>query len=150
MRMHEAVRKSQGRRGSGEGTIQKRADGRWFAALDVGYVKGVRKRKTLYGKTRREVGEKLNAALRARATGQPLPDERRMTGDYLKMWIEDIVPGTVKVQTERSYARVLDQYVIPHIGRVPLAKLTPQHVQTMRRALEAQGLSPRTRQYARS
>src|SRR5262249_27537688 len=47
--------KMSGRRGHGEGSIHKRADGRWAATIDLGWEDGRRKRKTLYGKTRREV-----------------------------------------------------------------------------------------------
>jgi hypothetical protein len=42
------------------------------------------------------------------------------------------------------------RYVIPHVGRVKLAKLTPQHVKSMLRTLEDDGLAPRTRQHARA
>ncbi len=45
------------RRGHGEGTIVQRSDGRWMAQIDLGYVDGKRKRKTVYGKTRKEVAE---------------------------------------------------------------------------------------------
>ena len=48
-----------GRRGQGEGSIYQRKDGRWVAELDLGWEAGKRKRKPIYGKTRREVQEKL-------------------------------------------------------------------------------------------
>jgi integrase len=54
--MSDATQRSSGRRGKGEGAIYQRAsDGRWVAVLDLGYSDGKRQRKTLYGKTRREV-----------------------------------------------------------------------------------------------
>jgi len=46
-------------RGHGEGSIYQRSDGRWAASITL----GGRKRKTFYGKTRREVQEKLRVAL---------------------------------------------------------------------------------------
>ena len=46
---------SAGRRGNGEGTIVKRADGRWAAAIIFdGY-----RRKWICGKTRRDVSDRL-------------------------------------------------------------------------------------------
>jgi len=45
------------RRGHGEGSIYRRADGRWVAVLDLGGVDEKRCRKSLYGKTRREAAE---------------------------------------------------------------------------------------------
>ena len=52
------------RRAPHEGTIRKRADGRWEAVLHVGYEGGRRVRKSYYGKTRGEVHERLIAAQR--------------------------------------------------------------------------------------
>jgi integrase len=138
------------RRGHGEGSIHRRSDGRWCGVIDLGWHDGKRKRKYIYGKTRRDVVEKMTSASHANVKGLPLPDERRTTGNYLEWWVQEVVPGTVKVQTEHGYARVIRAYVIPHVGRVPLARLGPQHVQSMLRTLEHRGLSPRTRQYARA
>jgi hypothetical protein len=48
------------RRGNGEGTIYKRQDGTWAGQVSVGYdpVTGKLKRKSFYGKTRKEVADK--------------------------------------------------------------------------------------------
>ena len=46
------------RRGHGEGSIYQRSDGLWCTVVDLGYVNGKRKRKYIYGKTRKEVAEK--------------------------------------------------------------------------------------------
>jgi integrase len=39
------------KRGANEGTIYKRADGRWAASINLGWQDGKRKRKTFYAKT---------------------------------------------------------------------------------------------------
>lgn len=40
------------KRGQNEGGLyQRESDGRWVGAIDLGYVNGKRKRKTVYGKT---------------------------------------------------------------------------------------------------
>ena len=44
------------KRGNSEGSIYKRKDGRWAASVSVGWHDGKYRRKTLYGKTRREGG----------------------------------------------------------------------------------------------
>ena len=44
-----------GKRGNKEGSIHKRADGRWVGVLHLGYANGKRQRKSFYGKTRHEV-----------------------------------------------------------------------------------------------
>jgi len=53
-----------GRRPQGAGGIRKREDGRWEARVDLGMVDGKRTRKSLYGESRQEVEELLDAAER--------------------------------------------------------------------------------------
>jgi len=61
-----------------------------------------------------------------------------------------VLPGSVKDSTVDDYRYIIASYVTPHVGRHRLAKLTPEHVQAMMRALEEAGYSSRTRQYARA
>jgi integrase len=51
-----------GRRGNGEGSITRRKDGLYMARYTVQTATGA-KRRTLYGKTRQEVAEKLTRAM---------------------------------------------------------------------------------------
>jgi integrase len=53
------------RRGQGEGSIYLRKDGRWCASITLEN----RRRKTFYGKTRKEVQEKLRVALNEQKQG---------------------------------------------------------------------------------
>jgi integrase len=138
------------RRGSGEGSIFKRSDGKWVASVDLGWKAGKRQRKVLYGKTRADVATRLRQLQSNVDRGIPISDERRTTAEYLTWWSTNVLPGTVKSSTADDYRWVLERYVIPHVGRVRLSKLNPQHVQSMLRELEDAGLSPRTRRYARA
>lgn len=137
-----------GRRGSGEGSIHKRPDGRWAAVVDLGWVQGKRRRKYLYGKTRAEVRDKLNVALHAQSRGIPLVDERQRVGAYLDWWLRESLPGTVRDSTVKSYSDLVRSHIIPNLGHLTLAKLGPQHVQGLMVTLRQQGLSARTAQYA--
>jgi integrase len=51
-----------GRRGNGEGSITRRKDGLYMVRYKVQTATGA-KRRTLYGKTRQEVAEKLTRAM---------------------------------------------------------------------------------------
>ena len=66
------------KRGRNEGSIYKRKDGRWDAALNLGFQGGRLKRKTFYGKTRSDVAEKLTNAIADMKKG--LPVVTAMTG----------------------------------------------------------------------
>lgn len=58
-----------GRRGGNEGSIYRRGDGYWVAAISLG---GGR-RQTFYGKTRIVVAQKVTTVLRARQQGYAQP-----------------------------------------------------------------------------
>ena len=140
---------SKHRRGRGEGSIYKRSDGRWAGAVTVGYRNGTQHRKTIYGRTRKQVQERIHAALQHQAQGIPLPGERQIVRDYLTKWLSDVVKLRVRARTYESYESTVRLHIQPYLGRVSLAKLTPQRVQTWLNDLAAAGASPRTCQYAR-
>lgn len=138
------------RRGSNEGTIGLRQDGRWQARVSIRDVDGRRVRRAFYGRTRAEVQEKLTTALRAVQQGMPIQrDERQRLGEYLEAWLGNVRP-TIRPSTFVSYAGHCRLHIVPTLGRVPLAKLTPQHVRGLLTAKLASGLSPRTVGYSRT
>jgi integrase len=140
------------RRGNGEGSIYRReSDGKWVAALDLGIVAGKRKRRVFYGRTAAEVRAKLRAAERAIDDGLPVPDQRTVVQEWLTWWVSDVLPsGSVRASTVENYEYVLRRYALPSLARVPLARLSPQHVHSMLQSMADQGLSPRTRQLTRA
>lgn len=105
---------------------------------------GTRRRKVVYGRTRAEVVAKLRTTAARVEQQLPLPDERQTTGSYLSWWVETVVPGQVRPRTAEMYAGVIRRYVIPALGKLPLAKLTPQHVHSMLAAMDRRGLSRAT------
>jgi integrase len=118
------------RRGHGEGTIYHRPDGRWEAVVDLGWQDGKRRRKYLYGRTRREVAEKLARALKARQEHVPFVSERTTVEQYLAAWLELIRP-TIQDSTWRRYEQYVRLHLVPSIGKVRLVKLQPEHLQRM-------------------
>ena len=74
--------------GNGEGSIHRRKDGGWCAQYTVYTAEG-RKRKTIYGKTRAEVGGKLASALSDRENGLGFDAGSLVLADYLDRWLED-------------------------------------------------------------
>ena len=66
----------------------------------------------------------------------------------LTRWLSDSVRGTVAESTYRSYGRVVNGQLVPGVGRVKLAKLRPDHVRGLSRAMLDKGLATRTVQYA--
>ncbi len=135
------------RRGNGEGTILKRSDGRWDAAivLDDGG------RKWIYGKTRREVADRLTKVQRDIAEGRSVVNERLTVAQYLNRWLYEVAKQRTRPMTWRGYEHLVRLHILPTLGRIPLAKLSPQHVHSLIVRKSAEGrLAPRTIQYMHS
>jgi integrase len=90
-------------------------------------VKG-RKRRTLYGKTRAKVSEKLTKAMADRDGGIVYETGKLTVGEYLNGWLRDSVRGTVKETTYANYSYITRVHISPALGRVKLKSLTPAHV----------------------
>ena len=137
------------RRGRGEGSITRRADGRWMARVDLGWEDGKRRRKTLYGRTKREVQDRLRETLHRTEKGLPPVPEQETVGAFLRRWLATI-RGRVRPRTHRSYQQVVRIHLEPGIGRVRLAKLTPLDVSAWFESRHAAGVGGRTIHYARA
>ena len=130
-----------GKRGNGEGSISRRKDGLYMARYTVQTVTGP-KRMTLYGKTRREVDEKLTKAKADRDGGLVFDADNMKLGEYLGRWLSDSVRDTVKATTYETYERLMRLHLAPTLGRVKLKNLTPTHVRGLYREKLDSGLSP--------
>lgn len=128
------------RRGHGEGSIYQRKDGRWAASITV---EG-RKRKTFYGKTRKEVQEQLTKALHEKQQGTLVTGPRQTLRQFLTYWLEDVQKPAVRTRTYVRYESQLRLHVLPVLGSKELSKLTPQHVQAFYSQLLKKGLSPQS------
>src|SRR5690349_25008834 len=110
------------RRGHGEGSIHFKADKNlWCATVDLGYIDGKRKRKYLYGKTRKEVAEKLKVVLRDQQQGLPVAVERQTVAQFLDHWLATVVKNSTRPRTHHSYAQLVRLHLKPVLGRHQLA-----------------------------
>jgi integrase len=107
-------------------------------------------RRSFYGRTRREVQEKLLEAAREAQQGYAPRNGRLTVGAYLQAWLRDAVMPTVRPSTYRSYELLVRVHITPHLGRTPLVKLSPLQVQTMLADLTAHGLSARSVHHVRA
>src|SRR5947209_17661062 len=114
-------------RGHGEGSIYQRKDGRWTASITL---EG-RKRKTFYGKTRKEVQEQLKMALHQQQQGTLATGPQQTVQQYLEQWLEQVHKPTIRLSSYIKYRGLLQRYILPVLGHHQLQKLTPQHVQAL-------------------
>lgn len=100
--------------------------------------------------TKREAERGLRAWLAEIDAGASVHTERRTVAEYMTWWLQNCAQHRVKPSTLASYEYLTHQYIVPHLGRLRLAQLVPQRVQTFYGSVLEQGLSPRTVRYLHS
>lgn len=133
------------RRGRGEGSIYRRADGLWVASVVVGHkADGKPVRRPVYGRTKAIAQEKLRKLL---AGETPVPTARATLAAYLPAWLEAARPA-LEETSYADYERAVRLVLVPRLGHVELAKLTAAHVRQLYADMAAAGDSPAKRAYA--
>lgn len=121
-----------GRRGHGEGTVYQRPNGLWTAQIDLGWIGGRRRRKTIYANTEREVLAKRDQLRNQLAKGISLADPPKTVEDWMNEWLKTVKSGDgTSPSTLVRYEQVVRVHIIPLIGRIKLTALTPRDVQFM-------------------
>src|SRR5258708_21267241 len=87
------------RRGHGDGSIYQRQDGRWAASISLEGGK----RKTFYGKTRKEVQEQLKKAQHEQLQGTLMTTPQQKVEQFLTHWLEDTHKQSIRIRTYERY-----------------------------------------------
>ncbi len=134
----------------GAGTIRKRSDGRWKARYTIGFdpVTGKQKQKSIYGKTQKEVRERLaeiTVQLDQKTYEEPV---KMLLGEWLDIWLSEYL-GNTKLHTRKSYEATIENHIKPALGKSQLQALTPVMVQQFINHLEnrkgkSKRLNPKT------
>lgn len=99
------------KRSNGEGTLRKRADGRWESAITIGYKSdGKPDRKYFYGKTQKEVKEKVEEWRAQQKTG--IEEKDYTFSEWADFWFEHHKDSiTATTQEHYKYTlRILKSY----------------------------------------
>lgn len=135
------------RRELGSGSIVKRSDGRWQGQYCNGRdpKTGKLRRHTIYGKTQKEVAEKLRAITASIDRGTFQEPSKLTLNEYAKEYMAHYV-STLSSYTQESYRIAFDKHILPVLGQIPLTKLSHREVQAFVSTLGAGGkeLSPKT------
>ncbi|MFC9703335.1 tyrosine-type recombinase/integrase [Streptomyces sp. NPDC056943] len=108
---------------NGAGTITKRKDGRYQAAVYVLQPDGTRARKFAYGKTWEECDAKRRALLDKASNGIPVPTRSAKLSEWLPYWLDNVVQPRLKLSTYDKYEAHVRLYLIPVIGSKRLESL---------------------------
>ena len=117
---------------NGGGSIRKRSDGRWEARYSLGFdpKTGKQIQKSIYGKTQKEVRQKLNHVITEIDEGTYSEPTKMKLSVWLEEWLRDYI-GNVKNSTVKSYQDHVRLNITPYIGDIALNKLSTAHVQKM-------------------
>lgn len=133
------------RRGSGDGSIYKRKDGRWAATLELEREEtGRRSRKTYYGATRDQVRKNLDDGRWQKEQGLSVPDDRLTVREFLQRWLIEVAEVNVRPSTAVRYRQLIDRHAIPRLGSTRLSRLRPGTLQSLYADKVKHGLAPRT------
>ena len=115
---------------AGGGTIRKRGDNRWEARYTAGIdpATGKQIQKSIYGKTQKEVREKLRKITSEIDEGTYFEPSDMPLGEWLDIWMKDYLRD-VKPRTVACYCSNVKNHIKPALGRIPLKALTPVHIQ---------------------
>ncbi|HEY1391522.1 MAG TPA: tyrosine-type recombinase/integrase [Ktedonobacterales bacterium] len=133
------------KRGDHEGTIFKRPNGTWGAALQVGG-----QRKYVYAKTRKEVQDKLLMAQQEALAGVILPKGAPKTVEtFLRYWLDEFILHSIRPKTWDHYDLCIRR-MVPYIGKRKLAALSPADIRAMWTRMQSKGASIRTVRHCHS
>src|SRR5271156_1013549 len=119
------------KRGTNEGSIFKRKDGRWVGSLNLGWEDGKRKRRHFYAATAAEVRDELLKARSDQSHGLPVAGERQTVAEFLEDWLEHTLKARAQPRSFESFSVIVKKHIVPSLGRIRIDKLTPQQVQAL-------------------
>jgi len=112
--------------------------GSWFYVADIGPdpKTGKRRQQRRGGfRTQEQAQTELENVIGKVRRHEPV-DDRMTTGAWLTFWLAEKTKPTgasaagkkIRPNTARVYRQHIDDFLTPHLGRVPLTKLTAEHI----------------------
>lgn len=129
--------KKANRAAQGAGTIRKKTVTRngkpytyWEARYTEGRDPGTGKQvqKSIYGKTQKEVREKLQAVSVSLTTGTYTAPNKMTVGEWATIWLKEY-NAKVKETTLDAYTKTIDTHIRPAMGNVELTRLNTETIQ---------------------
>ncbi len=136
--------------GNNEGSVYKDKQGHWRGQVRIPTADGKVKRKYFYGKTRKEVSDKVNEILRQIKTDTYIEPCKTLFYDWLCTWY-DTYCNDIRMTTKINYHTYIHRHIKDTIGGYKLCDLTTLLIQNFYndRAKNGKldgsgGLSPKT------
>jgi integrase len=129
------------RRGRGDGTLYKRADGLWVGGVEMPVgPDGTRRQKRVTAKSRNAAVDKLRKLKAAVAAGQVPTAPSTTVERWLNYWVSDILPHrNIKPATVYGYEAAVRNHLIPNLGAKRLDRLQPSDIRALYTKLAERG-----------
>lgn len=135
------------KRADGFGTEPyERKDGRWQSEIMIGTTpSGKRIKKTVYGRTSNECATKLKAVIVAYDKQELVAGRSPTVIQWLDHWIDNIPTTRMRARTVRTTRGLINNWVRnTMVARVRLDKVTPEHIESLYKAMRDAGRSEST------
>ena len=128
------------RRPSGDGMVRLKKENQWEGRIVVGHKQnGDSIFRYAYGKTQKEMMQKLNA-LKLQYQDADLNEDSNITlSEWLDRWVNELMPGTVRPTTLKGCKLICRCYIKPYLGDKKIAFITTNDVQKMYVKLKKEG-----------
>lgn len=134
-----------GKRANGEGSVFKRADGKWSAEVSYRDELGALKRRTVYGRTQTEARAKQRALRAAVQNGTPVKPKPVTLAGWIETWIGGSLAASDRRQsTIDLYTAVARRHLVTSLGQRQLDHLRPSDIEALVVAKRKEGLAPST------
>ena len=134
------------KKANGSGTIRKRADGRWEGKYTLDYDPKTGKliRKSVYGKTQKEVRLALSKIVSEMDSGTYAEPSKMKVSQWLDEWLASYTMN-IKPATRSAYEEHIRVHIKPSLGDILLKQLSTRDIQQLyTNLLKERELSPKT------
>ena len=134
-----------------DGSLRKRANGTWEGRYTDGYNDaGKQIQRSVYGKTRKEVADKIRDILVKKQSGTYIAPSQYLLSGWMTQWLQTYAKNAIKPSTYISYEGYIYNHINPSLGSYPIQQITTPIVQEFYNqkfqsgSKKGGGLSPKT------
>lgn len=139
------------KKGNNEGSVYKDKNGRWRGVVTLPTVDDKVKKKYFYGKTRKEVSDKVNTVINQLKNNTYYEPCKTTLFDWLNVWLETYSKHEVRPTTYINYETYIHRHIKDSIGGFKLCDLSTLVIQQFYndklkngKLIGSGGLSPKT------
>src|SRR6516162_6848257 len=129
-------------RDQGQRHLRQRGEKAWELKFDLGRdsVSGKRiSRYVTFHGTKREAQAELNRLLNRRNEGTYVDPTKMTVAEYLEHWLTVDIDRRLAGKTASRHRGIIRHQIVPHLGSLPMRKLTAVHIEACEAELQRKG-----------